>query len=131
MASISAQVIDRWFTPNYAASAPQVASAFRSTLEHVDPAGYAGCCEAIAAMDLRGSLHAVTAPALIIAGADDPATPPEHGAVIAAGISGARLQVVDGAAHLATVSSADLVTTALAGHLRAAAAGSGIPPARH
>ena len=82
-------------------------------------------------MDLRESLTAVTAPALVIAGADDPATPPEHGAVIAAGIPGARLEVVAGAAHLATVCSPDLVTTALAEHLRAAAAGSGIPLVRH
>ncbi len=126
MASVSAMVVGRWFTPAYAATAPQVVSSFRGTLEQADPAGYAGCCEAIAAMDLRGSLHAVTAPALVITADADPVTPPEHGAVIAAGISGARMEVVPGAAHLATVSSAELVTPALAHHLRAAAAGSGI-----
>ena len=131
MASISAQVVSRWFTPGYAASAPQLISAFRSTLEQVDPVGYAGCCEAIAAMDLRGSLGTVTAPTLVIAGAADPATPPEHGAAIAAGITGARLEIVPGAAHLATVSSPGLVTPALADHLVAAAAGSGIPLTRH
>ena len=131
MASISAQVVSRWFTPGFAASAPLVADAFRSTLEQVDPEGYAGCCEAIGAMDLRGSLHAVTAPALVIAGANDQATPPEHGAVIAAGIAGARLEVITGAAHLATVSAADLATPVLADHLRAAAAGSGFPLSRH
>ena len=44
------------------------------------------------------------APTLVIAGADDPATPPEHGERIAAGIPGARLELVD-AAHLATIES--------------------------
>ncbi len=126
MAAVSAQVVSRWFTAGYAASAPQLAGGFRRTLEEVDPEGYAGCCEAIAAMDLRESLAAITAPALVIAGSADLATPPRHGAVIAAGITGARLEVVAGAAHLATVSSADRVTPALADHLRAAAAGSGI-----
>jgi 3-oxoadipate enol-lactonase len=131
MASVSAQVVSRWFTPAYAAGNSQVTGAFRATLEQVEPEGYAGCCEAIGVMDMRGSLAAVTAPALVIAGADDPATPPEHGVLIAAGIPGARLEVVAGAAHLATVCSPDLVTPALAEHLRAAAAGSGIPLIRH
>ena len=131
MAAVSAEVVPRWFTPAYAAGNSQVTGVFRATIEQVQPEGYAGCCEAIATMDLRGSLAAVTAPALVIAGADDPATPPEHGVLIAAGIPGARLEVVVGAAHLATVSSPDLVTPALAEHLRAAAAGSGIPLVRH
>ncbi len=131
MASVSGQVVSRWFTPGYAARAPEVVGAFRGTLEQVDPAGYAGCCEAIAPMDLRGSLGAVTAPTLVIGGSDDSATPPEHAADVAARIPGARLEVAAGAAHLATVSSADVVTPALADHLRAAAAGSGIPAGRH
>jgi pimeloyl-ACP methyl ester carboxylesterase len=79
--------------------------------------GYAGCCDAIAAMDLRPLLGSVTAPTLVIAGAEDPATPPWHGAVIASAIPGARLRVIRGAAHLANVSSAAEVTAALLAHL--------------
>ena len=117
MASISAAVVSRWFTPAYAELAPSVVAGFRAGLEGTDPEGYAGCCEAIADMDLRPDLPAITAPALVIAGADDPATPPEYGAVIASGIDGARLEVIPGAAHLAAVSAADPVTAALTTHL--------------
>ena len=117
MTSISAAVISRWFTPAYAALAPGVIADFRATLERTDPAGYAGCCEAIAEMDLRPDLPAITAPTLVIAGADDPATPPRCSAAIASGIDGARLEVIPGAAHLAAVSAADPVTTALSSHL--------------
>jgi len=85
----------------------------------VVPEGYAGCCEAIAAMDLRPALTSVTAPTLVIAGAEDPATPPWHGAAIAAAIPGARLRVIRGAAHLANVSQAAEVTAALLAHLTA------------
>ncbi|MEU8612569.1 alpha/beta fold hydrolase, partial [Actinoplanes sp. NPDC048791] len=46
------------------------------------------------------------APTLVVAGADDPATPPAHGAAIAAAIPGARLEVVAGAAHLASFEQA-------------------------
>ena len=117
MASISAAVIGRWFTPAYAATDPAVVAGFRAGLERTDPEGYAGCCEAIADMDLRADLPAIAAPTLVIAGADDPATPPDYGADIASRIDGARLEVIPGAAHLAAVSAPDPVTAALSGHL--------------
>jgi len=121
MASISAAVVSRWFTPAYAERAPLVVAGFRAGLERTDPGGYAGCCEAIADMDLRPDLPAITAPVLVIAGADDPATPPACGAAIASRIDGARLEVIPGAAHLAAVSAPGLVTAALADHLRTVA----------
>ena len=115
--SITEQSIGRWFTPLLRAREPAVPAAFAAQLEATDPEGYAGCCEAIAAMDLRPALASITAPTLVIAAADDPATPPGHGAVIASGIAGARLVVVRGAAHLANVSAAGQVSYALLGAL--------------
>jgi 3-oxoadipate enol-lactonase len=79
--------------------------------------GYAGCCEAIAAMDLRPGLASVTAPTLVVAGADDPATPPPHAEAIASAIAGARLAVVAGAAHLANIEQPEQVTRLLLDHL--------------
>ena len=80
--------------------------------------GYAGCCEAIAKLDLRQELSAVTARTLVIAGADDPATPPAKLEEIADGMPDARLLVVPHAAHLANVERPDVVTPALLEHLR-------------
>jgi len=120
LASVADQVIGRWFTPAYAASAPAVIDAFRAEFVRTDPGGYAGCCAAIAGMDQRASLAAVTAPTLVIAGGQDPAAPPEHAEVIARCIPGARVEVIDNAAHLAPVSEPGRVTTALLSHLRAA-----------
>jgi pimeloyl-ACP methyl ester carboxylesterase len=54
-------------------------------------------------MDLRGDLGRVHAPTLVVAGADDPATPPELGELIASLVPGARLEVLADAAHLANV----------------------------
>jgi pimeloyl-ACP methyl ester carboxylesterase len=68
-------------------------------------------------MDQRAAIASVTAPTLVIAGSEDPATPPWHGAVIARAIPGARLRVVRGASHLANVSQPAEVTALLAGHL--------------
>jgi 3-oxoadipate enol-lactonase len=120
MASISRQVVARWFTPGYQDAHPGTVAGFVSTLEReVVPEGYAGCCDAIAAMDLRPLLASVTAPTLVIAGAEDPATPPWHGAVIASAVPGARLRVIRGAAHLANVSSAAEFSATLLAHLTA------------
>lgn len=116
-ASIAGLVVSRWFTPAFAAAHPEVPAAFVAGLAATDDEGYAGCCEAIAAMDLRPVLAAVTAPTLVIAGAEDPSAPPWHGAAIASGIAGSRLRVIRGAAHLANVSAAAEVTALLLAHL--------------
>ena len=81
--------------------------------------GYAACCGAIERMDLLPDLGAIRAPTLVIAAADDPATPPEHGEAIAERVPGARLVIVDGARHLATVEQPRAMTDLIAGHLLA------------
>jgi 3-oxoadipate enol-lactonase len=120
MASIAAPVLGRWFTPGFSGRAPEVIRRFTAEFERTDPVGYAGCCEAIAAMDLRPELPAIMAPTLVLAGAEDPATPPEHGAAIAELVNGGRLEVIPAAAHLAAVEAPGPVTGALLSHLRAA-----------
>jgi 3-oxoadipate enol-lactonase len=117
MASISARVVGRWFTPAFAERDPATVAGFVTMMEGVAPPGYAGCCEAIAAMDLRPVLGRISAPVLVIAGAEDPATPPWHGARIASAVGSARLRVVRGASHLANVSHPGEVTAALLAHL--------------
>ncbi len=97
---IADAVVERWFTPGFD---PDTVARFRRALVATPAEGYAGCCEAIAGMDLRGDLASIRAPALVVAGAEDPATPPDHGHAIAEGIPGAELTVVPDAAHLATV----------------------------
>ncbi|HEY5431730.1 MAG TPA: 3-oxoadipate enol-lactonase [Solirubrobacteraceae bacterium] len=116
-AVVADAVVARWFTQSYAAAHPDVAQRYRTMIASIDPEGYAGCCEAIAAMDLRDGLDRITAPTLVIAGAQDPAIGPEHGQAIAQAIPGARFEVMDPAAHLANVERPDVVTTFITGHL--------------
>jgi 3-oxoadipate enol-lactonase len=116
-ASIADVVVSRWFTPPYAAADPETVRRFKETLSTVDDEAYAGCCEAIAAMDLTPALPKITAPVVVVAGADDLAIPADQCAAIAAQIPGATLTVVPDAAHLANVEQADTVTTILLGHL--------------
>ncbi|GAA2845688.1 3-oxoadipate enol-lactonase [Streptosporangium fragile] len=109
--SIAEAAAARWFTPAFTGRGP-----YLSMLAGIPAEGYAACCEAIGAMDLRPDLPSITAPTLVIAGADDPATPPEHAERIVEGISGARLAVLPGAAHLANVERPEEVSRLLVGH---------------
>jgi 3-oxoadipate enol-lactonase len=108
--------VRRWLTDEFIADQPEVAAWCQDMITTTPDEGYAGCCEAIAAMDLRPDLPRITAPTLVIAGAEDPATPPSHAEVMVAGIPGAALEVVPHAAHLATVEQPAAITDLLLRH---------------
>ncbi|MBW3609495.1 MAG: alpha/beta fold hydrolase, partial [Actinobacteria bacterium] len=86
----------------------------------IEPDGYAACCGAIERMDLRGDLPRIGAPTLVVSGAEDPASAPEHQQLIAEAIPGARLELVADAAHLASVQQPHIVTGLILEHLGAA-----------
>jgi 3-oxoadipate enol-lactonase len=109
-------VVGRWFTPGYAAAHPDLVARMRATIAGTSDEGYASCCAAIAGMDQRGDLPAITAPTLVVSGADDPALPPEHQQLIADRIPGAQLLTVSPGAHLANIEQAAQVTDALIAH---------------
>ena len=113
---IAETVVGRWLSADYRAAHPDEFDALVGMVSSIDDQGYAWCCEAIAAMDLRADLPAITAPTLVVAGALDPATPVEHGELIASLIPGARLEIVD-AAHLANWERAVEVNALLEEHL--------------
>ncbi|MFD0822713.1 alpha/beta fold hydrolase, partial [Micromonospora zhanjiangensis] len=103
--------------PGFAAARPELVGHYRDMLTATPAAGYAGCCEAIAALDLRADLALIAAPTLVVAGADDPAIPVDHAERITAGIPGARLVVVDQAAHLANVEQPEAVAELVREHV--------------
>ncbi|MEO6087341.1 MAG: 3-oxoadipate enol-lactonase [Umezawaea sp.] len=121
-AAVADAVVGRWFTHAMADRAPEVVAAYRDGLTRVDSETYAGICEALAVMDLRPVLPAIQAPTVVIAGAQDEATPPECLRAIAEAIPDAELYIVGDAAHLANVEAADAVSVILHGHLTTAGA---------
>ncbi len=111
--------LERWFTPGFRAAQPELMAQIRRGLTDTSSEGYAGCCEALAALDLHPALGSISAPTLVVSGAEDPATPPDHGRAIADGIAGARFELIEGAAHLANIEKAELVTPLIAGFIDA------------
>jgi 3-oxoadipate enol-lactonase len=114
--AIADAVISRWFTPPFAAANPEVIAGLTATFAAHSDEGYASCCAVLAELDLRPDLGRISAPTLVVSGAEDLALPPEHQQVIADGIPGARLLSLSPAAHLANVEQAQQVTDALIAH---------------
>lgn len=105
----------RWFTPGF-----RVERLVQDNRD-ADPAGYAACCDALAAFDLRDRLPEITVPTLLIAGREDPATPPAHLREIADAVPDSELVELAGASHLAPAERPEAVVGLLRTHLGQAA----------
>jgi len=117
MTAIADAVVERWFTPAFHKSRPDVVDWARRMLLDTPAEGYAACCEAVRDADLSGRVGAISAPTLVIAGADDPAAPPDQAELIRDSIPTASLKVVPDAAHLANIEQPEAITQAILDHL--------------
>ena len=121
VASLADAAMGRWFTAGYREAHPEVVSVYHRMLGATAADGYAGCCAAIRDADLREAIRAVAAPTLVIAGREDPVTPPSDAEEMRARIAGARVEVLD-AAHIPNVEQAraysDLVSSFITGQQR-------------
>ncbi len=115
---IADAVVGRWFTEPFAGTHPDIVDRHRAMIAATDPGGYAACLAAIATMDLRAGLPSVTTPTLVLSAAQDSSIAPSHGRLIADAIRGSRYELLDPAAHLATVERADAVNDLIADFLR-------------
>ncbi len=107
----------RWFTADFRAREPEVVARSVDALRSTSPRGYAEACGALRDADLRESIAAIQAPTLVIAGAQDVATPVEHAEAMIGSIVGSDLLVLD-ASHLSNVEQPEEFGVALVDFLR-------------
>ena len=113
--AIADTVVRRWFTPPFQEERPEVVARFRDMLASAPRDGYAACCDALAAWDFRGELGSIGVPTLVVAGADDPVSPPEQAELIAEQVPRATLVVLPSAAHLPNVEQPEAFARAVLG----------------
>lgn len=106
----------RWFGPGFVQREPATAQRLLGGLAEVDDEGYVRVCEALGEFDVRARLGEVGAPVLAVAGATDPATPPDALRLVADGVPDGRLVVLDGVSHLAPAEAPDAVARLIAAH---------------
>lgn len=109
--------MERWFTAGFRAKAPQAIDRMKEIFLSSDKQGYMACCGAIRDMDFRASNASITAPTLVIVGAQDPATPPARGEDIARQIPGATVVSID-ASHISNVEQPGAYTRAVLDFLK-------------
>lgn len=107
MAPLVQPTLERWFTAPWRAAHPEVMARIGGLIRGTPVAGYVGCAQAIAGIDVTDRLHEVKAPTLVIVGDQDVGTPPAVSREIAAAISGARLEVIPDASHLSNIEQAE------------------------
>ncbi len=108
--SVAKSAPERWFTPDFASE--------RLLTDHrsADPGAYAACCAALATFDIRDRLASITAPTLLVAGREDPATPPVHLRELADAIGDSTLVEIPNTSHLAVAETPLPVLAALRSH---------------
>jgi pimeloyl-ACP methyl ester carboxylesterase len=97
--------------------AAPMAERVRRTLDACGPATLLADYAACRTVDLRGRLDGVRAPVLVVAGADDPLTPPRMGEALARELPMAHLVVIPGARHTPMAEWDDTVNQLIAAFL--------------
>ncbi len=118
MEAIADGVLTRWLTSATHASRPELARGLRTMLCRTTVAGYSGACLAIRDADLRHDDARITAPTLVVSGAQDAVTPPDAGAALRDAIPNARQIVIDDAAHIIALEQPDALERAAIPFLR-------------
>lgn len=118
LAAISDVAMRRLFAPAFQAAHPELIEARRARFVAVDPETFHAACAALASLDLRADLARVTAPVLVLVGEQDEATPPVMSRELAAGLPNARLQVLDGCAHVPQLQAPEQFLQTIADFIR-------------
>jgi len=103
---------------------PAILAEYRDLVLANDPLDYVRQCRAIAvAEDLSGRLGDVTQPALVLIGAKDDRTLPEHGRALAERLGDARVVELPDVGHTLPLEAPDAVAAAVSTFLQDVAAG--------
>jgi 3-oxoadipate enol-lactonase len=118
LAALGPAVMERWFAPAFRAT--PACALWQNMLIRTPQAGYIAACHALAQADQRAATARLRLPALVIAGSEDGATPPDQVRETAGLIADAAFHVIEGAGHLPCTEApshwAALVTPFLQAH---------------
>ena len=117
MAALVDSTLERWFTAPYRNARKDVMARIGEHIRTTPVAGYAGCSQAIADIDLMDRLKEIKCPVLIMVGEEDHGTPPEMARQIHENLPGSELLIIASAAHFSNVEQPEVFNQAMLGFL--------------
>jgi 3-oxoadipate enol-lactonase len=94
-----------------------------ASMSRIPAAGLRAAVECLPSHDVRAQLGEIAVPTLVLVGERDGETPLSYAEALAAGIAGARLQIIPAAGHISNLEAPEAVNIALGEHLDGAEAG--------
>ncbi|WP_034300500.1 3-oxoadipate enol-lactonase [Herbaspirillum sp. RV1423] len=113
MAGVAAGAAGRWFTAGFVERSAALINAMSGELAASSANGYAACCRALAAADLRDKVASIKVPTLVIAGSHDPVTTVADAQFMCRRIPGAAYAALP-ASHLSNIEAPQAFTGVLA-----------------
>ena len=119
MEHLADSILARWFAPDFAARRPIQFQGLRTLFIHNSVAGYTAACAALRDADLRDEVPQITAPTLVLCGAQDAATPPEVVQELAQSLPNAHFAVLPGVGHTPPLEGPQIMADEIHTFLRA------------
>ena len=117
MEAVREGTLARWFTEPFRKARPDVMDRIGRDILATPVEGFAGCCDAIARVDVLDRLKEIDCPALVIVGEHDHGTPPEMARAIHENLRGSELVIIPSAAHLSNIEQAQMFNEAVSSFL--------------
>ncbi len=121
MAALVESTLARWFTEPYRNTRKDVMTRIGNDIRATPVAGFVGCCQAIAKVDVLDRLKEIKCPAFVIVGDQDHGTPPEMARAIHENLPDSELLIINAAAHLSNIEQAEVFNQAVLAFLAKAA----------
>jgi 3-oxoadipate enol-lactonase len=103
----------RWFAPGSIEREPELSGRLLHALQDADDEGYALCCEALAAFDVRDRLGEIRMPVRALWGRFDQVAPEPKAREIAESVPRGSIAVIEDAAHLPPAEQPEATASAL------------------
>jgi 3-oxoadipate enol-lactonase len=109
--------MQRWFRKPFLDSGSAAIEKVAEMIRTTGVQGYVGCASAVRDMSQTSILSRISAPTIIIVGADDPACTVAQSKVLESEIKGSQLVILKEAAHLANIEQVEAFNDAMMGFL--------------
>ncbi|SEH92152.1 3-oxoadipate enol-lactonase [Methylobacterium sp. 275MFSha3.1] len=122
LAALADTAMRRLFAPAFQAAHPDLMAERRAAFLRTDVDVFRAACAALAGLDLRARLSEIRAPALVLVGEEDEATPPAMARELAAGLPDARFVTLPDCAHVPQLQAPEIFAREVLAFLRPGAA---------